>query len=36
MNTSWIRNYVVIVLFGVLHASGVAAHVGTTKTGGTI
>ena len=28
MNTSWIRNYVVIVLFGVLNASGVSAQVG--------
>ena len=28
MNTSWIRNYVVILLFGVLHASGVSAQVG--------
>ncbi|SVB49681.1 uncharacterized protein METZ01_LOCUS202535, partial [marine metagenome] len=28
MNTSWIRNYVVILLFGVLNASGVSAQVG--------
>ena len=33
MNTSWIRNYVVIVLFGMLHVSAVSAHVGATKTG---
>ena len=28
MNTSWIRHYLVIVLFGVLHVSGVSAQVG--------
>ena len=28
MNTSWIRNYVVIVVFGVLHVSAVSAQVG--------
>ena len=33
MNTSWSRHYVVIVVFGVLNASAVPAHVGATKTG---
>ena len=28
MNTSWIRHYVVIVVFGVLHVSAVSAQVG--------
>ncbi len=32
MNTSWFQNYVVIVVFGVLHASAVSADVGTGKT----
>ena len=33
MNTSGIRHYLVIVLFGVLHVSAVSAQVGVTKTG---
>ncbi len=31
MDTSWIRNYVVIVVFGVLHSSAVSADDGATK-----
>lgn len=32
MNTSWFRNYVVILVFGVLYASAVSADDGATKT----
>ena len=32
MNMSWFRNYVVILVFGVLHASAVSADDGATKT----
>jgi len=28
MNTSWIRHYLAVVLFGVLHVSAVSAEVG--------
>ncbi|SVB35618.1 uncharacterized protein METZ01_LOCUS188472 [marine metagenome] len=33
MNTSWIRHYLVIVLFGLLHVSAVSAQVGRIKPG---